>query len=520
MPNPLRAAASSIFALWLAACATTHESVASLPDDEQWTLAESAQASGDLDSARIAYETIFVEQSLTAAAWRCAEVVVALRRQQPGLQLPEEDDARRLVPRILALAIEGDVDTARAGLELMQSRLGDERQGLGLATLLLGDLDLRSGDYPAAAAKYWSVTAEALMNDYRDDGAPPRELVYWSALREIECAMLEGNWLLARRRLGILDAISIAPASRRFANPSLCARVRDEFPQWLAGMRDPGERRAGVLRQLAERPFLDGRVKAVGSAIAHIVEAEGTQHELLLENGDVVVAALATGQPFDPGTFVGHGRIDAYDGRILFGVLDRGRLREGIALKPDGSFDVVDGFNVQNSVRMPGSKLRARGNVQRDTLRVFRTIYDDDQVAVDYFDRRTGRHMQLRWQDLSMTTAIHEPMKALSDADRADQLAREEHYRLYGAAEQEREAALQQWRTQNNARAFQFNVEPENLACFRCNGVGMLWQGGFSTQAAATFLAAEDRSVYDVPVTEHHSGQMVRCTWCQGSGRR
>ena len=126
----MRSAFALLVLAMLAACAATHESIAELPDHEQWQLAESAQESGDLETARIAYETIFIEQGLTAAAWRCAEVVVELRRQQPGIQLPEEDDARRLVPRILALAIEGDVDTARKGIELMKSRLGDERRDL------------------------------------------------------------------------------------------------------------------------------------------------------------------------------------------------------------------------------------------------------------------------------------------------------------------------------------------------------------------------------------------------------
>lgn len=505
----------------LSACAVTPESIADLPDHEQWQLAESAQANGDLETARIAYETIFVEQRLTAAAWRCAEVVVELRKAEPGLQLPEEDDARRLVPRILALAIEGDVDTARKGIELMKSRLGDDRRGLELATLLLGDLDLRNGDLAEAAAKYWAVTREEVMNDYRRGGSPVGEIAYWSALREIECAMLQGNWLLARRRLGILDAIHLAPSARNFTNPTLCARVRDEFPQWLASVRDPAEQRPGVVRQLAKHTFYDGRVQSVDGILAHTVDGERTQYELLLENGDVVTVAVEKDAPFDPSSYVGHGRIDAHDGRILFGVLDRGRLREGIEMQPIGTFDVIDDFDVQNGRRNTGSVLRGNDSIQRDVLRLFRTEYEDGFIAVDYFDRRTGRHMQLRFEDLSMTSAIHEPMKALSDADRADELAREEHYRLYGAQEAAEEAErLRQWREEHNARAFQFHVEPEDQTCFRCNGVGMIWQGGFATQAAPTFLAARDRSVYDVPVTVHHSGQMIPCTWCQGSGQR
>lgn len=516
---PLRLVAFFALALF-AGCAASPESIAQLTHDEQWQLAESAQANGDLDTARIAYETIFVEQGVTVAAWRCAEVVAELRRRQPGIVLPEEDDARRLVPRILTLAIEGDIDTARKGIELMQSRLGEEREGLGLATLLLGDLDLRNGDHAAAAAKYWSVTAEQLMHTFRDGGSVPGDLVYWAALREVECAMLQGNWLLARRRLGILDSYHLAPSHYRFANPTLCARVRDEFGQWLASVRDPNERRAGVLRQLAQKPFLDGRVRSVDGALAHLVDGERTQHEVLLDNGDVVVAAIEQGAAFDPGSYVGHGRIDAHDGRIRFGVLAGGRLREGIELQANGDFDVIDDFQVQNGRRLRGDTLRANGSIQRDALRLFRTVYPDGQVAVDYFDRRTGRHMQLRWQDLSLTTAIHEPMKALSDADRADELAREEHYRLYGAEERAREAELRQWREQHDARAFQFHVEPEDRTCSRCNGVGMVWQGGFSAQVAPTWLAARDRSVYDMPVAVHQSGAMIPCSWCQGSGQR
>jgi hypothetical protein len=517
----MRSAFALLVLAMLAACAATHESIAELPDHEQWQLAESAQESGDLETARIAYETIFIEQRLTAAAWRCAEVVVELRRQQPGIQLPEEDDARRLVPRILALAIEGDVDTARKGIELMKSRLGDERRGLELATLLLGDLDLRSGDHAAAAAKYWAVTSEEISHDYRRGGGPVAEIAYWSALREIECAMLDGNWLLARRRLGILDSINLGSAAERFTNKTLCARVRDEFPQWLTSVRDANERRHGVLRQLAKHTFFDGRVQSVDGTLAHSVDGERTQHELLLENGDVVTAAVEKDEPFDPSSYVGHGRIDAHDGRILFGVLDRGRLREGIELQPNGTFDVIDDFVVQNGRRNTGSVLRGNDSIQRDTLRLFRTEYDGGRIAVDYFDRRTGRHMQLRFSDLSMTSAIHEPMKALSDANRADELAREEHYRLYGAQEAAAEAErLRQWREEHGTRAFQFHVEPEDQTCFRCNGVGMTWQGGFATQAAPTFLAARDRSVYDVPVTVHHSAQMVPCSWCQGSGHR
>ncbi|MFY9340891.1 MAG: hypothetical protein WAT39_00285, partial [Planctomycetota bacterium] len=386
--------------------------------------------------------------------------------------------------------------------------------------LLLGDLDLREGDYRAAAAKYWSVTGELLMDDYRDGGSPPSEIAYWSALREIECAMLQGNWLLARRRLGIVDAIHIAPAGRPYANPALCERVRNGFPEWLDGVKDPAERRAGVHKQLAVRNQFDGKVTRVGDVVARVVGGEGAEYELLLASGDVLTAAVPRGQTLDPATFVGHGRIDRHDGAIQFGIVDRGRLREGVTIAPVGTFDVVDDFQVQNSVVLPGSKLRAGGNVQRDALRVFRTIYDGDRVAVDYFDRRTGRHLQLCWHDLSLVSAVNEPMKFLSDADRADELAREEHWRRYGAQQAAEDQAAREWRERTGARAFQFNVEPENLTCLRCNGVGTIWQGGYSTQTPATWIAARDRTVFDIPTTVHRSGEMVTCTWCQGSGRR
>lgn len=37
---------------------------------------------------------------------------------------------------------------------------------------------------------------------------------------------------------------------------------------------------------------------------------------------------------------------------------------------------------------------------------------------------------------------------------------------------------------------------------------------------APTFLVARDRGVHDVPTTVHNSGQVIPCTWCQGSGQR
>jgi hypothetical protein len=503
-------------------CATAPESIRELPAPEQWAAAEAAQDGGDLAGAQLMYELIFADQKVPAAAWRCAELVVELRRQEPGKQFAEQDDAFRLVPRVLALALEGDEDTARAGIELLRDRLEGERDRKGFATLLLGDLDMRAGKHAEACAKYWSVTAELLMDDYRDGGQPVSEVAAWSALREMECAMLQDDWLVARRRLGLKDAISLAPAARPYANSELCEHVRAQFPRWLERVTDPDEKRAGVRKQLAQRPFVDGLVQQVGDQAASVaVDSELTEVQLLLTSGDVLTAVVPAGSELVPATFVGHGRIDRHDGAIHWGMIDGGRLREGIAMTAHGLFDVVDDFEVQNTAGpMRGEKLRANGSIQRHTLRVFRTTYDDGQVAVDYFDRRTGRHLQLRLKTLDLLSVTNEPMKALSDADRADELAREEHFRRYGAQESAEDAELRAWRERNGSRAFQFNVDPEEQVCIKCRGVGHLWHGSYATQTAANWQRGRPHTVLDPNVTVYHSAEMVTCHWCNGTGQR
>ena len=168
-----------------------------------------------------------------------------------------------------------------------------------------------------------------------------------------------------------------------------------------------------------------------------------------------------------------------------------------------------------------GAKLRAGDSIQRHTLRVFRTVYDDDRIAVDYFDRATGRHMQLQWHDLGMLSVVNEPMKALSDKDSDEELASNERFRKYGPEETEADAELRQWRARTGSRAFQFNVDPENHVCTKCRGVGQLYRGGYVQQNVAGWQAGLNPSdSRQVVGTLHQSGGMETCNWCSGGGQR
>lgn len=236
---------------------------------------------------------------------------------------------------------------------------------------------------------------------------------------------------------------------------------------------------------------------------------------------DVLSGVVAEGQAFDPSTYVGHGRIDRAGGGIAFGLLDCGRLREGIAVSPKGTFDVVDDFEVQNTKVMRGAELRSNERIQRDTLRVSRTMYEDNSVAVDYFDRKTGRNLQLQWKDLSMVSVENRALKALSDADREAEIVSNEHFRRYGLTESDEDRELREWRANNGSRAFQFNVEPEDHTCIKCRGVGALWRGGYVQQNVWAWqegLNPSDNRLRNV--TLHQSGGMETCNWCEGTGLR
>jgi hypothetical protein len=496
------------------ACVSSPEAILELQPAEQWAAAESAEQAGDIERAEQLYELIFTAQKIPAAAWRCAALVARLREHDPNHLFAESDDSFRLVPRVLVLAIEGDVATARAGIELLRDRIEGVPEQRGLATLLLGDLDSRAGDHAAAAEKYWSVIAELLMDDYRDHGRRPGSVAAWAALRNMESAVLLDDWLVARRRLGLVDAIALGGIASQFANADLCARVREEFPRWLERVTDANEKRAGVRRQLAARPFRDGIVEQLGQGVVAVESDQPLREvELLLTNGDVLTGVVPEGKALDPNTYVGHGRIDRHDGGIAFGLLDRGRLREGIAIAAVGTFDVVDDFQVQNSVVMRGEKLRANQSISRHTLRVFRTMYEDDRVAVDYFDRKTGRNLQFQWKDLSIVSVQNKALKALSDADREAEIASNERFRRYGPTESQP--------AQSSSRAFQFNVAPENHTCIKCRGVGSRWRGGYLQQNVWVWqegLHPGDRRLRNV--TLYESGNMETCNWCNGTGRR
>ena len=63
------------------------------------------------------------------------------------------------------------------------------------------------------------------------------------------------------------------------------------------------------------------------------------------------------------------------------------------------------------------------------------------------FGSRNDRLVKQLGGIVKKINALEPQMQALSDADRADELAREEHYRLYGAQEAAAEAErLRQWR--------------------------------------------------------------------------
>lgn len=521
-PKALRVAFSLTLSLFAAACASSPEDLRELPLHERWDTAEKAEQEGDLQRAQQIYEQFFADEALPPAAWRSAALVARLRAETPGYTFAESDDSCRLVPRVLALAIEGDVDTARAGIELLRGRIDDDAEQRGMAMLLLGDLDMRAGDHAAAAEKYASVIAELLMDDYRDGGSQPGDGVVWAALRHMEAAVLLDDWLTARRRLGLVESRSLGDVAVRFANEELRARIRDEFPQWLERVTDKNETRSGVRRQLASRPFVDGVVEQLGEgSVASASDRKMREFELLLTNGDVLTGVVEEGTVLEPSTYVGHGRIDRHDGILEFGLLDRGRLREGIAIAPMGTFDVVDDFEKQNTKVMRGAELRRRESISRHTLRVFRTMYPDDSVAVDYFDRRTGRNLQFHWKDQTIVSVLNKPLKALSDQDRDAEIAADEHYRLYGPTESEDDRAAREWREQNGARAFQFNVEPEDHTCIKCRGVGSLWRGGYVQQNVWAWqegLNPSDARLRNV--TLHQSGGMETCNWCNGSGMR
>lgn len=512
--SALRATGPFALALLVAACASSPEASRDLPLHERWAMAEAAEATGDLERAQQLYELFFADEELPTAAWRSAALVARLRANTPGYTFAESDDAFRLVPRVLALATEGDVATARAGIELLRGRIEGQVAHRGLATLLLGDLDMRAGEHAAAAEKYRSVVAELLMDDYRDGGQQPNDVVVWAGLRHMEAAVMLDDWLVARRRLGLVESIALGNVACRFANAELRERVREEFPRWLERVTDTGEQRRGVRRQLASRPFVDGVVEQLGAGVAALESAtKMREFELLLTNGDVLSGVVPEGQTLDPASYVGHGRIDRHDGGVAFGLLDRGRLREGIAIAPLGTFDVVDDFTVQNSVVLRGEKLRARQSISRDALRIFRTMYPDADVAVDYFDRKSGRNLQLRLKDLSMVSVLNKALKVMSDQDREAEIAADEHFRRYGPTASEPRAS--------DSRAFQFNVEPEDLACLKCRGVGSLWRGGYVQQNVWAWqegLNPSDGRLRNI--TLHQSGGMESCNWCNGTGQR
>ncbi|MBL8753033.1 MAG: hypothetical protein JNK15_06985 [Planctomycetes bacterium] len=511
-----------LVSLLAAACAMSPEATRDLSPLQQWEEAEAAEQAGDLARAQQIYEVVCADDCFPVAAWRSAALVARLRAATPGLTFAESEDAGRLVPRVLALAIEGDVDTARQGIELLRDRLDETHSRRGLATLLLGDLDMRAGDHAAAATKFGSIVTELQMDEYRDGGRWPTECVVWAALRHMEAAVLLDDWLTARRRLGLVEAWNFGVVADRFVNSELQQRVRDMFPQWLERVTDPAEKRVGVRRQLASRPFVDGVVERLGEGSVAVESGRKLREfELLLTNGDVLSGVVEEGASLDPATYVGHGRIDRHDGGIAFGLLDHGRLREGVAIAPLGTFDVVDDFVVQNSVVLRGDKLRGRGSISRDALRVFRTMYPDDSVAIDYFDRRTGRNLQFQWKDRSIVSVLNKPLQALSDQDRAAEIAAEEHYRRYGSVESDDDRAAREWRERNGARAFQFNVDEEDHTCIKCRGVGSLWRGGFVQQNVWVWqegLNPSDSRLRNV--TLHQSGGMETCTWCNGTGRR
>ncbi|MEQ1633471.1 MAG: hypothetical protein ABL997_13930 [Planctomycetota bacterium] len=467
------------------------------------------------------YEVIFAQQRVPAAAWRSAELVARLRKLEPGRIFAPSDDSFRLVPRVLALALEGDETLARKALLLLRERLADEPAKAAHAMLFLGDLDLRAGRLAEAEQHYWSAAVAVLMGDYRPYGREPSNELGWAALRGIECAALQDDWLTARRRLGMFELIQLGSMAQ-YTNQALRDRVREEFPKWLERCTDPQEQRSGVRRQLAARPFTDGVIKQVGNLRTHVAsQAALTEVQLLLTNGDVMTAAVPTGTALDPATFIGHGRIDRFDGGIAWGVLDKGRLREGIALTARGKFDVVDAFVAQNSGPLTGDAVRTSSSIQRNALRIFSTAYDGDRIALDYFDRTSGRHMQLRWWDLSMVSVVNEPMKAMSDQKREEDLAANERYRKFGHQETEHEAELRQWRERTGARAFEYNVDPETQACIKCRGVGQIYRGGYVQQNVSGWQSGLNASdSREVVGTLHRSGGMDVCSWCNGTGRR
>ena len=62
-----------------------------------------------------------------------------------------------------------------------------------MATLLLGDLDVRAGDHAAAATRFAGIMCALLMDEYRDRGRRPASLD--------PAAPVDGDgWAVAQRR--------------------------------------------------------------------------------------------------------------------------------------------------------------------------------------------------------------------------------------------------------------------------------------------------------------------------------